>query len=139
VVEGQIIAIEYRWAEGYFDRLPDLAAELLALRVFAQPTTVRNTINEQFVHAHLSVRCDVENNSTLSATNRLLERWAGVFLNEKLTPLLDHGATELRVTSLVHDTACDLCMYTGCLQAQAARSAVAFPVRRPLQAIGVCA
>jgi putative ABC transport system substrate-binding protein len=32
-VEGQTIAIEYRWAEGNFDRLPDLAAELVRLRV----------------------------------------------------------------------------------------------------------
>lgn len=32
-VEGRNIAIEYRWAERKFDRLPDLAAELVALRV----------------------------------------------------------------------------------------------------------
>jgi len=32
-VEGQNIAIEYRYAEGKFDRLPDLAAELVRLRV----------------------------------------------------------------------------------------------------------
>lgn len=28
-VEGQTIVVEYRWAEGRFDRLPDLAAELV--------------------------------------------------------------------------------------------------------------
>jgi putative ABC transport system substrate-binding protein len=32
-VEGQNIAIEYRWAEGRFERLPDLAAELVRLKV----------------------------------------------------------------------------------------------------------
>src|SRR2546430_10764958 len=32
-VEGQNIIIEYRWAEGRFERLPDLAAELVRLPV----------------------------------------------------------------------------------------------------------
>jgi putative ABC transport system substrate-binding protein len=32
-VEGQNIAIEYRWAEGRYERLPGLAAELVHLRV----------------------------------------------------------------------------------------------------------
>ena len=32
-VEGQNIAIEWRWAEGRSDRLPDLATELVRLRV----------------------------------------------------------------------------------------------------------
>src|SRR6266566_5038504 len=33
LVEGQNIVIDYRFAEGRFDRLPDLAAELVRLRV----------------------------------------------------------------------------------------------------------
>ena len=32
-IEGQNIVIEYRWAEGRFERLPDLAAELVRLPV----------------------------------------------------------------------------------------------------------
>src|SRR4029450_10349703 len=66
-----------------------LKMQLLAWRVVAQPTTVRNAINEQFVHAYLPVRSDVEGHGTLATTNRLLERCAGVFLNQKLTPLLN--------------------------------------------------
>src|SRR5262249_48584577 len=32
-VEGQNISVEYRWAEGRYERLPDLAAELVRLKV----------------------------------------------------------------------------------------------------------
>jgi len=32
-VEGQTISLEYRWAEGRYDRLPDLATELVHLKV----------------------------------------------------------------------------------------------------------
>src|SRR4051794_13389307 len=32
-VEGETVAIEFRWARGEYDRLPQLAAELVALRV----------------------------------------------------------------------------------------------------------
>src|SRR5438046_916282 len=32
-VEGQNLAIEYRWAEGHYDRLPALAADLVAHKV----------------------------------------------------------------------------------------------------------
>jgi putative ABC transport system substrate-binding protein len=32
-VEGQNVAVEYRWAEGHYDRLPALAADLVAHKV----------------------------------------------------------------------------------------------------------
>ena len=34
-VEGQNVVIAFRWAEGHYDRLPVLAAELVDLRVAA--------------------------------------------------------------------------------------------------------
>ena len=43
-VEGQNIAIEFRWAEGKYDRLPGLAAELVRLKVSIIVATSSNAI-----------------------------------------------------------------------------------------------
>jgi putative tryptophan/tyrosine transport system substrate-binding protein len=41
-VEGQNIVVEYRWAEGQFDRLPGLVEELVRLKVdlIVAPTSI---------------------------------------------------------------------------------------------------
>jgi len=49
-VEGRNIAIEYRWAEGKYERLPELAAELVRLRV-----DVILAVSNAAVHAAKSV------------------------------------------------------------------------------------
>ena len=38
-IEGQNVAVEYRWAEGHYDRLPALAAELVRSRLAVLVTT----------------------------------------------------------------------------------------------------
>jgi len=43
-VEGQNVAIEYRWAEGQYDRLPALAADLVGRAVDIIVTTGGETV-----------------------------------------------------------------------------------------------
>ena len=41
-VDGQNVAIEYRWAEGRYERLSALASELAGLRVSAPPVAAQS-------------------------------------------------------------------------------------------------
>jgi len=38
-IEGRTVAIEYRWAEGHSERFPEIAAELVRLKVDVIVTT----------------------------------------------------------------------------------------------------
>jgi putative tryptophan/tyrosine transport system substrate-binding protein len=44
LVEGQNFTIEYRWAEGHYNRLPTLATELVDRRVAVMRTSVSSQI-----------------------------------------------------------------------------------------------
>ena len=46
-VEGQNVAIEYRWAQLQYDRLPELAADLVRRRLSRSPAPLRHSLPRQ--------------------------------------------------------------------------------------------
>jgi putative ABC transport system substrate-binding protein len=74
-VEGQNVAIEYRWAEGQYDRLPTLASELVSSRGPAATSLGRR------LSRLLSPQNDLSFCANSSPTSILSEFWSTPKIN----------------------------------------------------------
>src|SRR5262249_868862 len=56
-VEGRNIRFEYRWSAGDFSRLPDMAAELVAMKVDVLDTSLSSSQKSNQLNSHRDGRC----------------------------------------------------------------------------------
>ncbi len=98
-VEGQNLVIEYRWAEGKIERLPELAAELVRLKVdlIVAPAGIRSARGEECDEQH-SDRHDLpERSGQVGASSPSLQATGGNVTGTTSTPSRRSSASSFRL------------------------------------------